>query len=113
MLDAHVFHTLHIDVHCDVEPSGGEGLSMAVCIVQSAAFCIAVFVCPGACWLSGVYRVANLFLEFCSFLFWIFLVFRVSWQVQYFVDLAKHISWQVQDFVGLGVQSLWQAQDFL
>ena len=45
--------------------------------------------------------------------FWIFFVFRVSWQVQYFVDLAKHISWQVQDFVGLGVQSLWQAQDFL
>ena len=53
------------------------------------------------------------FWNFVRFFFWIFLVFRVSWQVQYFVDLAKHISWQVQDFVGLGVQSLWQAQDFL
>ena len=42
-----------------------------------------------------------------------FFVFRVSWQVQYFVDLAKHISWQVQDFVGLGAQISWQAQDFV
>ena len=56
----------------------------------------------------GFQMVANLFL-----FFFIFFVFRVSWQVQYFVDLAKHISWQMQDFVGLGVQSLWQAQDFL
>ena len=48
-----------------------------------------------------------------SSFFCFFLVFRVSRQVQYFVDLAKHISWQVKDFVGLGVQSLWQAQDFL
>ena len=37
----------------------------------------------------------------------------VSWQVQYFVDLAKHISWQVQDFVDVEVQSWWQVQDFL
>ena len=52
-------------------------------------------------------RVANIFLIFFGF-FLMFFVFRVSWQVQYFVDLAKHISWQVQDFVGLGVQSLWR-----
>ena len=40
-----------------------------------------------------------------------FFVFRVSWQVQYFVELAMHISWQVQDFVDVEVQISWQAQD--
>ena len=30
--------------------------------------------------------------------------FRVSRQVQYFVDLEMHISWQVQDFVDVEVQ---------
>ena len=56
------------------------------------------------------------FLEFMGrdliLFFFGFFIFRVSWQVQYFVDLAMHISWQAQDFVDVEVQSWWQVQDF-
>ena len=39
---------------------------------------------------GGLPTVANLFLFFCFF--------RVSWQVQYFVDLAKHNFWTFFSF---------------
>ena len=58
-----------------------------------------------------------------GFFSFVFFVFRVSWQVQYFVDLAKHIfvagaglcgPWSAEFvagaglFVGLEVQISWQ-----
>ena len=101
------------------------------CPVLSSFSCLHPFVFAACTFTQGCEYISGFFRFFLEFF-----VFRVSWQVQYFVGLAKHISWQAQDFVGLagaglfvglevqiswqvsyfvalGVQILWQAQDFV